>query len=317
MMPPRSRRPDLAHDLLGRLEVGLDDGVLEPSRGLLADVAAGVDVDRHQRFGLVDDDRSAGLQPHLAAQRLVELRLHAVLLEDREVLVVERHARREVRHDAADELERALVFLRVVDADRGVIVGQQVAQQLGDEARLLVDRDRRALLLAALPHVDPDLVEVIQVRQDVVLRPARGRGADDHAAAEVVLLAELADNAAQARALLAAVDLPRDADVIHGRHEHQEASRQRDMTRQARALGAERLLGDLDDDVLAFLEQLFDLRLGSALLAFVAVAATAAATPLRRGAGRRRTLRVLAWRHSCWQPACPRPRHCHIHRGWR
>ena len=52
-----------------------------------------------------------------------------------------------------------------------------------------------------------------------------GRGADDDAAAEVVLLAELLDDAAQAAALVAAVDLARDADVIDGRHEDQEAAR--------------------------------------------------------------------------------------------
>ena len=38
----------------------------------------------------------------------------------------------------------ALVFLRVVDADRREVVGQQVAQQLGDEALLAVDDGRRA-----------------------------------------------------------------------------------------------------------------------------------------------------------------------------
>ena len=62
----------LADDLLHRFEVGLDDRVLEPA-GRLADVAAGIDVDRDQRLGLVDDDVAARLQPDLAAQRLVDL----------------------------------------------------------------------------------------------------------------------------------------------------------------------------------------------------------------------------------------------------
>ena len=34
---------DLAHDLLDRVDVGLDDGVFQPLR--LADVLAGIDVD--------------------------------------------------------------------------------------------------------------------------------------------------------------------------------------------------------------------------------------------------------------------------------
>ena len=91
--------------------------------------------------------------------------------------------------------------------------------------------------------------------------PAGGRGADDDAAGEAVRLAELADDAAQAAALVARLDLARDADVIDRRHEHQEPPGHRHVRREARALGAERLLDDLDEDLLAFLQQVFDLRL--------------------------------------------------------
>ena len=62
-------------------------------------------------------------------------------------------------------------------------------------------------------------------------------------------------------ALLARLDLARDADVIDRRHEHQEAPRHRDVRGEAGALGAERLLDDLDEDLLPFLEQVLDLRL--------------------------------------------------------
>ena len=48
--------------------------------------------------------------------------------------------------------------------------------------------------------------------------------------------------------------------VVHRRHEHQKASRQRDVTRDARALLADRLLGNLDQHFLSFLEQFADLR---------------------------------------------------------
>ena len=104
------------------------------------------------------------------------------------------------------------------------------------------------------------------------------------AAVEAVLVAEFLDDATQARALLPAVDLARDADVIHRRHEHQEAARQGDVAGQARALRAERLLGHLHDDVLPFLQQLFDLRLGGPLVvvAIAPVAAAAAALGRRR-----------------------------------
>ena len=92
----------------------------------------------------------------------------------------------------------APVFLLVVDADGGVVVGQQVAQQLGDEALLLEQHRRRPPRLHLLPDLGPDLMEVGQVADDVFLRAAAGGGADDDAAGEAVLLAELADDAAQA-----------------------------------------------------------------------------------------------------------------------
>ena len=105
---------------------------------------------------------------------------------------------------------------------------------------------------------------------------AAGGGPDDHAAGEAVLLAELADDAAQAPALFARLDLARDADVIDRRHEDQEAARHGDVRGEARALGAERLLDDLDEDFLPFLQQVFD-------LGFRAVASRAG--PRRRGRG--------------------------------
>ena len=93
---------------------------------------------------------------------------------------------------------------------------------LRDEALLAVDHRRRARRFVALAHLGPDVVEVVEVAEDVFLGPAARRRADDHAAGEAVLLAELADDAAEAVALLARLDLAGDADVIHGRHEHEE-----------------------------------------------------------------------------------------------
>src|SRR5688572_31620874 len=59
------------------------------------------------------------------------------------------------------------------------------------------------------------------------------------------------------------------------------------MAGQPRALSAERLLGHLDDHILAFLQQLFDLRLRAAIPVVAIAAIAAAATPFRR----RRTTR--------------------------
>src|SRR6185295_16743508 len=186
--------------------------------------------------------------------------------------------RRQARHDALDQLEHALVLLRVVDPDRLEVLGQQVAQQARDDA-LLLEQDRGgARRLVALPHLGPDLVKRVEVAEDVLLGPSRRRGADDDAAGEPVRLAELADDAAEPAALLTRFDLAGDADVIDRGHEHQEPARHRDVGGEAGALGAERLLDDLDDDLLAFLEELLDLLLRPILAIALRAALRSAAT---------------------------------------
>ena len=70
-------QPELADDLLGRLEVVAGDGLLEVAA--LTGELAGVDVDDGHRLGAVDDQRAARGQPHLAVERLGELLVDAVL----------------------------------------------------------------------------------------------------------------------------------------------------------------------------------------------------------------------------------------------
>jgi len=64
----------LPRDFLGRLEIGLERGVLDV---VFARRAAGVDIDRDQRLGLVDDDVAAGAQLHGRREHRIELALDA------------------------------------------------------------------------------------------------------------------------------------------------------------------------------------------------------------------------------------------------
>ena len=73
-------QPELADDLLGRLEVVLGDGLLEVAAA--AGELAGVDVDDGHGLGAVDDQRAAGGQPDLAVQRLGQLLVDPVVAED-------------------------------------------------------------------------------------------------------------------------------------------------------------------------------------------------------------------------------------------
>ena len=63
--------------------------------------------------------------------------------------------------------------------------------------------------------------------------------------------AQALDDVAEALALVVVVDAARDADVAGLRHVDDVAAGNRDEGRDARALGPERLLGDLDEDLLA------------------------------------------------------------------
>src|SRR5262249_1629232 len=74
----------LPDDLADRLEVDLEHGLLEVA---LADVLARVDVDGDERLRVVDHDVAAGLEPHAAPERLLDVLLDAERLEDRRRLV--------------------------------------------------------------------------------------------------------------------------------------------------------------------------------------------------------------------------------------
>ena len=103
-----------------------------------------------------------------------------------------------------------------------------------------------------------------------------GDGADDEAGARWT---HPVDQVAQPAALLLVLlDPARDADVIHGGHEDQMPAGQGDVRGDPGPLGADRILDDLHDDLLAFLQKVLDVLLlaGAPLLvAPVAVAAPA------------------------------------------
>src|SRR6185312_12423918 len=71
------------------------------------------------------------------------------------------------------------------------------------------------------------------------------------------------ENSLQPVALFLRTDLPGNARVVHRRHEHQESAGQRDVTGDAGALLRHGFLRDLNEDFLAFFQQLIDLRHGA------------------------------------------------------
>src|SRR4029450_8263284 len=92
---------NLTRHLRNGLEIRLEDRLLEI---LLADVFAGVDVDRDERLGLMDDDRSSRRERNAALERVLDLGLHAEPLEESSSRPVELEPVGERRRGRADEL---------------------------------------------------------------------------------------------------------------------------------------------------------------------------------------------------------------------
>src|SRR6185436_15327010 len=75
----------LARDDVSRLEVGLEDRVVEVAT---ADEPAGVHIHRGERLGLIDDQIAAGLQWYATGEGPLDLVLDAVEVEQRPITVV-------------------------------------------------------------------------------------------------------------------------------------------------------------------------------------------------------------------------------------
>src|SRR6202011_4475754 len=201
-------------------------------------------------------DVAAGLEPHFGAQGFVEFVLDAELFEDGRFLGVQLDAADQLGLKTADEFDDLAEFFFAVDPDGGEIVANVIAQDAFDEIQIAMEKRGSFALLAALLDFVPGSAEEFYVSANFFIGSAAGRGAYDEAAG--IAAARFADEAAQTRAIVGAGDFARDTDVIDGRHVHEEAARQSDVTGDARALFAERLLGDLDDYILTSLEHFGD-----------------------------------------------------------
>src|SRR5258706_2427631 len=248
---------DLADDLLDRLGVGLDDRIFQPFQ--LPDVFSGVDLDRHQRLGLVDHDVPARLEPDLGTKGLLELGGYAESVEDGSRARVQLHLRNQRGLEALDEPQHALVGVFVVDPDGFEAVGQLIAQDALDDIEIVMQQHRRGPALGLLTNILPEVIQKLHVGRDFFLGPSLGRGARDEAAHRT--RAPRLQNAFQAQALIVARNFSRDAHVLERRHIDYVAPRQGDVRSDPRALLAQRLFRDLNDNLLAFLEQVGDRRL--------------------------------------------------------
>ena len=255
--PADVAQPELAHDLGDRLEVVLRDRVLEARVRRLAtaaDEAAGVHVDDGEGLGVVEDEVAARRKVDPARERRVDGLEHTELFEQRRLAGVELDACRKLGGRPLEVLDDLLVRALVVDDDPAEVPDEEVADDAQRKLSLLVDERRGLGAGSAAANGRPELQQVLQVAGELGLRGALCSGADDEAS--LGQLEALADRL-QPLALVV-LQAPRDPDPVAVGRVDEEAARERDLRRQARALRPHGILHGLDEDLLASGDQLLD-----------------------------------------------------------
>ena len=142
--PADVSQPQLAHDLVGRLEVRPRDRVLELGALAAAGERARVHVDHRHRLGVVDDQVAAARQVHAALQHRLDRVLDAVLLEQRLVLVVVGlEPLEQLRRRPVEEGLEPVVLARVVHDRLLELAREDVARHAHRQVGLLEHHRRR------------------------------------------------------------------------------------------------------------------------------------------------------------------------------
>src|SRR4051812_37240532 len=165
--PADVAQAELVDDLVGRLQVGLGDRVLEPGGLALAGEGARVDVDDRQRLGVVDHQVAAAGQVDAPREHPGDHVLDPVLLEQLLLVGVELDALHQLGRGAGEERDQAVVLLLVVDERALEVGGEDVAHDAHGEVGLLEDERRRGRLGDALVEDLVQLEEVLQLALEV------------------------------------------------------------------------------------------------------------------------------------------------------
>ncbi|MNO90501.1 hypothetical protein D3C76_820230 [compost metagenome] len=235
-------------------KVGLEDSFFKVA---MADEGTGVDVDGGHCLSGVDHQIATGLERHLALQGTLNLVFDTVQVKDRPLARVMLEPIGNLRHQFADELRGFLERFPRVDADFLDLRVDQVAQGTQGQAEVFVDYRGRAAGLDLAADLFPQAAQVANVLQDLFGAGAFGGSAQDEAAGVLDVLAvhATADHLLEAITLGFVFDLEGNTDMAAARHVHQVARRDRQLRGQAGALGADRVLGHLYHQRLAFMHQ--------------------------------------------------------------
>ena len=242
----------LAGDLVGCLEVRVG------GRGL--DIAAargtgGVDVDRDQRLGVVDDDRAARGQLHFVCIGRFDLALDLVAVKERDVIRVHLQASTAFRrHETLHVLGGDGMGTRIVDQHFADVIREVIPQGARDGVALAIDQERCWTLEHRLDDLFPLDAQIVEVPLEFLDGTAdAGRTHDGpHALRHHQGVHDALD-------LVAILALDATADAARARiigHQHQKTPGERDEGGEGGAFIAALFLVHLHDDILPFLQDL-------------------------------------------------------------
>ena len=246
-------KAQLAGHFVRRLEVRARGGLLDVGA---ARCACGVDVNGHQRFGVVDDHGAARGQIHRARVGRLDLVLDLEARKERHVVPVALDALDVVRHHDAHERHGLVCDVVSVDEDFADFGREVIPDRPDDEARFQVNQDGGCVVLCGSVNRCPELHQVGQVPLQFldVATDASRAGDNAHTLRDGQLIHRFAKLLA-----IFAFDATRYAATarIVG-HQDQVAAGQRDKGRECGAFVATLFLFNLDNEFLPFAQRILD-----------------------------------------------------------
>jgi len=245
----------LAGDFPGRFKVGVKRGRLDP---VFLGRTAGVDVDRNQRLGRVDDQIAARFELHHRIIHRAQLIFGAITLEQRDGIGIGFHPARMAGHQHFHEGLGRFVAILAFDHDFFDVAVVDVADCALDQIAVRMDQRRRYRGQGLFADFIPDAGEIIEIAFDFGLGAAHPGGAHDqtHAARQL----EIGYHVFQSLAIAGRADLAADpAAARRVGHQHGVAPGQAEIGCQRRAFVAAFFLDDLHQQHLTALDHVLDL----------------------------------------------------------
>ena len=251
--PAKVAQAQLARNFLGRFEVRLEGGFFDVGT---ASRAAGVDVDRHQRFRVINDDGAARRQVDLARVRRFDLVFDLEAGKQRHVVAVALDSIDRCRHDMRHELACLFVNVVGVDQDFANVRLEIVADRSNDQAAFLVDQEGALLLVGRAFDGLPELHQVVQIPLQFFCRPTDRRSARNQTHSLRNL--QLIHHVAQLGTLVTFHTARYTAAARIVRHQNEVTTSEADKGGQGGTLVTALIFVDLDDQFLAFTQGFLD-----------------------------------------------------------